>query len=893
MQQVYIVPHTHWDREWYFTTQQSQVLLQEALPVIMDELESGALPCFVLDGQSVMLEDYFEVMPHERERVKALVEAGKLQIGPWYTQTDQCVVGAESLVRNLLYGTRDCAPFGGHLQVGYVPDSFGQTEQLPQLFSQFGIKRVVFWRGLWDGISAESEFCWRSRDGSEVVTAVIQHGYGGVKGMAADEEYEQKGLLHIKALAESVRRFNRTEHTMVMGGNDQQPWDSRLPARIAQENQAQQDKHYQLASMNDFFDALDADEQSGNKLHSVTAEMLAGKYSRIHRGIYSTRYDIKKANADIENLITHQLEPVLAIGWSLGMPYPHGLIEKAWKNIMQSHAHDSIGCCNTDPVNAAVKQRFVESMDLCRQQLDIRKRQIAERVAAKQEGEKVVLFNTLPELRSELVEIDIVIPENNRDAFEMVNSQGQSLAFQVLSCQAVNLGSLVQDLGAALKPGQSGDPTLYRYTLILEVEQLPALGYKTVYIRHTATAGVPSVKREVIDSLGDAVLENDSLRVSVDSDGTLTLADKLGGLSMSGLLELVDGGDDGDNYDFSPPIDDWLISTRGQQPNIRIEHGALVSRLYLDYKLTLPANLQERGERKASTLLPISVCLSLAKSAQGLDVVIDVDNQIEDHRLQAVFRTGLKTDVSFADQPFGIIKRSSRPVELDEWESENWTCKPLPLYPMQSFAAINDGKQGLAVIADGIREYEVSMEDTGDLALTLYRCVGRLGKPNLLYRPGRLSGMPSETPDSQLKGKLQFHFCLLPHVGDVVAAKIANAAKRFLTPVESFQDSGYNRFSINRGPQSLQDEFSVLSFDSPLVVSAVKKAEDKDALVVRAFNPGFDVVDTGRFGGGALVKQVNQSDLAENTGKMLNATESLGAAQAQQVMTFLVELKNS
>ncbi|MCW8926173.1 MAG: hypothetical protein OQJ84_07955, partial [Xanthomonadales bacterium] len=163
---VILVPHTHWDREWYFTTRQSKVLLLESLAVVLDELEAGRLPVFVLDGQTSLLEDYLQNAPYERERIARLVSGGKLKIGPWYSQTDQCVVGAESIVRNLLYGIRDCREFGGHMEIGYVPDSFGQTEQLPQILAGFGLKRCVFWRGWWEGIHEATEFEWASRDGS-------------------------------------------------------------------------------------------------------------------------------------------------------------------------------------------------------------------------------------------------------------------------------------------------------------------------------------------------------------------------------------------------------------------------------------------------------------------------------------------------------------------------------------------------------------------------------------------------------------------------------------------------------------------------------------------------------------------------------------------------------
>lgn len=80
---VHITPHMHWDREWYFTTEESRILLVNNMEEILTRLEQDAeYKYYVLDGQTAVLEDYFAVKPENRQRVKALVQAGKLIIGP-------------------------------------------------------------------------------------------------------------------------------------------------------------------------------------------------------------------------------------------------------------------------------------------------------------------------------------------------------------------------------------------------------------------------------------------------------------------------------------------------------------------------------------------------------------------------------------------------------------------------------------------------------------------------------------------------------------------------------------------------------------------------------------------------------------------------------------------
>lgn len=83
MKTVHLIQHTHWDREWYFTENDSRALLYYFMADLIQHLEADeSLGPFMLDGQTVVLEDYFQLAPENRERVQALVKAGRLLIGP-------------------------------------------------------------------------------------------------------------------------------------------------------------------------------------------------------------------------------------------------------------------------------------------------------------------------------------------------------------------------------------------------------------------------------------------------------------------------------------------------------------------------------------------------------------------------------------------------------------------------------------------------------------------------------------------------------------------------------------------------------------------------------------------------------------------------------------------
>ena len=115
------------------------------------------------------------------------MKKGKLIIGPWYTQTDEMVVGGESIVRNLLYGHKDSQTFGEPMNIGYLPDSFGQSGQMPMILNGFGITRSIFWRGTSERMgSNKTEFYWTSDDGSKVLTQLLPLGYAIGKYLPTD-----------------------------------------------------------------------------------------------------------------------------------------------------------------------------------------------------------------------------------------------------------------------------------------------------------------------------------------------------------------------------------------------------------------------------------------------------------------------------------------------------------------------------------------------------------------------------------------------------------------------------------------------------------------------------------------------------------------------------------
>jgi len=167
----HLIPHTHWDREWFLPRAAFHARLILMLDELIERMHADpAFRTFLLDGQTVLVEDYLRARPERENDVKALVKTGRLQIGPWYVLADELVPSGESLIRNLLLGTTDAERLGGRLDVLYSPDAFGHPAVLPTVAGEFGLKYGVLWRGLGGEPNQERDFYrWRGPDGREIL----------------------------------------------------------------------------------------------------------------------------------------------------------------------------------------------------------------------------------------------------------------------------------------------------------------------------------------------------------------------------------------------------------------------------------------------------------------------------------------------------------------------------------------------------------------------------------------------------------------------------------------------------------------------------------------------------------------------------------------------------
>ncbi|MBF7957397.1 mannosylglycerate hydrolase [Rahnella victoriana] len=834
---VHIYSHTHWDQEWYFTSSRSRIYLFNHIKNVIRILQSNdEFPCYLLDAQSALIESYLQWAPADKEVLSQLIADKRLLTGPWYTQTDQLVIHQESVVRNLWYGIKIANDAGGSMALGYVPDCFGQGGNMPQIYKQFGIHHALFWRGIADNTLFETEFLWQGDNGEQIFAVQMPWGYhyGGL----LDETPETMAAFLSEKMAVIEARSAR-QNLLYPHGFDQAPMRKNLPDLVKQFNACDPDRHYQIGSPLAFVEAVEKETQD---VRVLQGELTEGKHSRVHKTIFSCRADLKILNNEMESLLVNTLEPILAISHTLGHDYPSNIMADIWKLMFSNAAHDSIGGCNSDTTNQDIFFRYKHARDLAINLLELHTRLIATRTP-REHDYAFTVFNPLTSKASPQVTFEAWLPGI---PFILRDTAGNAMPYVIE--EETDLTQYVLNQTIRLNPGKPylKPEKVYRTKITVKSSALPALGYTRWYLDF-AGAGASKVGEDK-----SPVIENAFYRIEIEENGLLTVTHKPTGKSYGRQMLLVENGDDGDSYNYSPPRQDLLVTSEGCMTSFCREQSVLNQSLLLEYVLKVPRDLDERARGVTTSAMKVAVCVTL----QHDDMIrfsLDVENQVLSHRLCVHFATDIMANMSYADQLFGVV---ARPVLLSNalkvWETEHWHEKPVSIEPMQSYVNLHDDEHGFTLHTNGVREYEVVGDCFDTLSLTLFRSFGYMGKEDLLYRPGRASGETVvATPDAQLLGPLAFHFGWRLNSGRFDAAQHARHSKAFLTSFPVYQDSdflnGRLRFCLSEEERTYPQEYSVCELpDSPTdaLVSVVKCAEENKGLIYRFYNPNLNAPAT-------------------------------------------------
>ena len=818
---VHLVPHTHWDREWYEPFQTFRMRLVELVDQLLERMDGDPWMRFTLDGQAATIDDYLEVRPDAEPLIRRLIAEDRLAIGPWQILMDEFLVSGETIIRNLEFGWARAEALGRAMPVGYLPDMFGHIAQMPQILRRAGIERAVVWRGVPAAIERNT-FRWAAPDGSEVETEYLVGGYGnGAYLFDVPELFGSK----LDGYREANAAFYGERSLLAMYGTDHAVPSPRLADLVDSVNAAGGGIEVRVETLADYAARPEPDERPSQRW---TGELRSGARANMLMGVTSARMDLKAAAARAERVLERYAEPLAALH---GGVWPERLLELAWRRMVDNSAHDSICGCSHDAVVAQVLTRFAEAEQIGRAIVG----QVTQRIASGVPVGGWAIINPSPVERADVVTLNVAMA-GERPAF---TADGQPLAFQEVTrndrevarirLRGGDVAELLQrrrhgrELFGSQLNGHRIETTGAVPTITLlvdEVAEPPELDVDELIDAVTAAAGSAPAdtwevlvlapdRREILvrvpaPALGWAVvsaggssptdamdgepvvttarsLANGFVEVEVGDGGTFRLHGA--GSTLTGVGRIVDGGDFGDSYNYGPPATDGIIDAPRVLSIDNPATGPLLGELVIRRTFDWPVGLEPAGAARTEATVETEVTtrLELRAGEPFLRVAVAVDNRSRDHRVRWHIPLPEPATSSAAEGQFAVVERG---LSMEGGHGE----VPLPTYPAHGFVHA----AGVSVLLDQITEYEL-VDDGRELALTVLRSFGLISRNANPYREDP-AGPEIPVPAAQLIGEARLAFALMPHSHGWSEAGVPAALERYRHPLLAVRGTG-------RGPE--------------------------------------------------------------------------------------------
>jgi len=798
---VYLVPHTHWDREWYEPFQRFRLRLVDLLDDVLTRAEGDPSFCFTMDGQLAAVDDHLEVRPEDTTRVAALVERGQLAVGPWEILLDEFLCSGETIVRNLERGLARAAMFGTPMRTGYLPDMFGHCAQMPQLLSLAGIDQACLWRGVPSTVDSHA-FRWEAPDGTPVRCEYLPNGYGNAAYLLSDE---QRLPARADEFVARTRRWYGDDPILAMFGTDHSAPLPTLMALVRSLNDSDSPLRLEVCTLADYLALFGADTAG---LPAVRGELRSHARANILPGVISVRIHLKQAMARAERMVERYAEPWAAL-WSPAAEWPAQFLDMAWHRLVASSCHDSVTGCGVDDTAVQVAARIAEAEQLGQA---VRDRVVA-RLASGVPSDAVLVLNPTPTNRTGLV--TVTVP--GADVASMVDPGGRHRPVQRLSEREPTLYDAeftgtdlreailrrsfgqelfnrriqwvrVEDTTVTFQVGRLGDPAFdidavaddlhvraagtgltWRLRILEEplstvlVEaSVAALGWTSL---RPSLESAPPVDRLV--RVDESTVDNGLVRVTVAADGTLRITGE-DGTVLDGVGRIVDGGDAGDTYNYAPPARDHVVDEPLSVEIAVTDRGPLLGALMVGRTYRWPAGLtaDRAGRAEATEEVELAMRVEVRLGEPFVRLTVDFLNPSADHRTRLHVPTARPATASYAEGQFAVVERG---LSSEGGHGE----VPIPTFPAGSF--VDAG--GAAILLDHVTEYEV-VADGREIALTALRSVGQLSRSVHGYRE-EPAGPELPTPLAQCIGPVRMRLAVLAHGWPWQVDHVLRAAEHF------------------------------------------------------------------------------------------------------------------
>jgi len=719
---VIVYTQTHWDREWYRTFQEFRLRLVQVVDRVIEQLEQNKLDCFYFDGQTIALEDYLEIRPEQKEKILKLIKDKKLFIGPWYVLADEFLVSGESLIRNLLIGINQSKEFGCNEFVGYLPDAFGHSSDIPRILSSVNIDYAIVWRGAGNN---KSEFIWKSPDGSSVLTTYLTEGY--FQDFFNHPVSAKKKAENIEKLLDKIKKYSLSDLILLPAGGDHLSPPIDFDNKINQVNN--NIDNYKL-SPGSIFHYKNLIKTKNLDLAEVTGELRDNTRNFILPGTFSARLYLKRANTISTWKLSRLAEPLYSLLHQCGTV--SGLeneLSYAWKLLIQNHPHDSICGCSIDQVHDEMMPRFNQVDQIS----DWLTGFCLNKLAQKVEKGSLIVYNSSSEAFSGVIKVKTSenLPQNiMKQYLGTANEFPQEILYDIER--------------APLQEDMKKHKEYLIWAEDIKPHSIQIISKEYKYKEHPTIVETES-----------RFIKNSRIRLEVNNDGTLKLTDSDVGKTFDNLQIFCDMADNGDTYNFSPVKNDQPLKARLLSTKV-MENGKLRGILRLVYEIKIPKSLDKIKKTRSKRVLTHNINVDIVVNADSRRTEFNAswENLSCDHILQVRFKFSEKVCKTFAENNFGIIERTFDP----DYDITNYlpAGKDNELKsntaPMQRFVFAN----GLGIITEGLTEYGV---EGNDLYITLLRSVGKLSGGAIGSR-GTPAGPPLDVPGAQCIGEQKARYAI-------------------------------------------------------------------------------------------------------------------------------------
>lgn len=345
--------HTHWDREWYREFEIFRMRLLRVFDNVLHLLENNRIPCFYFDGQVSALEDYLEMRPEKLDLVKSLIFSKKLFIGPFYCLVDEFLTDKSCFEKNLEIGMTKAINLGCTDFIGYLPDTFGHSQNVLDILRDFGIDKCMVWRGCGD---FPAEFRWCGMDTVNLVRGYFQDVF------SMNCEIEKKAEILKKNL--DLISEKSGDYVLLPIGADHLGVPEDIDDQIIAVNEIlKDDYHITLSSPFEYFEKV----AENFKNFEFNDELRDNSKTFILQGTHSSRLDLKRYNVEC----SHKLDLASRfVRFCNAEEKYHNLIEYAYKLLLQNQAHDGICGCSTDDVHEENVIRYKKVLQIAETIID-------------------------------------------------------------------------------------------------------------------------------------------------------------------------------------------------------------------------------------------------------------------------------------------------------------------------------------------------------------------------------------------------------------------------------------------------------------------------------------------------------------------------------------------